>query len=60
MIRGSIRSRDKLGEMWTPDGYSRAATSICTMLEKGWFDGAIGRIEGSTIFRGLMASGIFG
>ena len=45
--------------MWKPDHSSGTAKSIRIMLEKGWFDGAIGRIEGSAIFRGLMTSGIF-
>ena len=39
--------------------FPRAAQLVVDMLDKGWFDDAIGRIEGSKIFGDLMASGKF-
>lgn len=52
----SVRLRDKL-DIWTPHDSHRAAPLIIAMLNKGWFDDAVGRVEGCEIFRGLMASG---
>ena len=43
--------------MGTPPDFARAAHLIVTMLDKGWFDDAVGRVEGHEIFRGLMTSG---
>ena len=45
--------------MWASDGFGRAARPVVDMLDKGWFDDAVGRIEGSDIFDNLMASGNF-
>ena len=44
-------------DMWTSGDFPRAARSIVGMLDKGWFDDAVGRVEGCGIFRGLMGSG---
>ena len=35
----------------------RVAPLVVTMLKKGWFDDAIGRLEGFEIFRELMKQG---
>ncbi|KAG9313677.1 hypothetical protein JVU11DRAFT_6022 [Chiua virens] len=42
--------------MCTSDHCLRAAPVLVSMLEKNWFDDAIGRVEGCEIFRGLMTS----
>ena len=44
-------------DMWTSGDFGRAARPIVGMLDKGWFDDAVGRVEGCEIFRGLMGSG---
>ena len=46
--------------MWTSDHYERAAQRIVAMLDKGWFDDAVGRVEGRDIFERLMRSGNLG
>lgn len=45
--------------MWTADDFPLAAQRIVCMIDKGWFDDAVGRIEGSKIFAELMMSGNF-
>lgn len=44
--------------MWTSEDLSRAHAPqlIVAMLDKGWFDDAVGRVEGSKIFGELVAS----
>ncbi|KAN0094937.1 Uncharacterized alpha/beta hydrolase domain (DUF2235) domain containing protein [Tylopilus felleus] len=42
--------------MWTADDFPLAAQRIVCMIDKGWFDDAVGRIEGSKIFAELMMS----
>lgn len=44
-------------DMWTPADFRHGAQSIVGMLDKGWFDDAVGQVEGCEIFRGLMTSG---
>lgn len=46
--------------MWTPDNFDCAARFIISMIERGWFDDAVGRVEGRDIFEGLMQSGNLG
>ena len=41
----------------TDDLYRHVAKLITAMVDKDWFDDAVGRIEGFEIFRGLMESG---
>jgi len=36
--------------------FGRAAKLIVAMLNRGWFDDAVGRVEGFEVFRGLMTS----
>ena len=43
--------------MLKPDDFPRAAQSTVAMFDKGWFDDAVGRVEGFEIFRELMTSG---
>jgi hypothetical protein len=43
--------------MWTIGDFPRAAKLVLVMLDKGWFDDAVGRVEGSKILKNLMASG---
>ncbi|KAF8555305.1 hypothetical protein OG21DRAFT_920901 [Imleria badia] len=42
--------------MWTIGDFPRAAKLVLVMLDKGWFDDAVGRVEGSKILKNLMAS----
>lgn len=51
--------KDKLA-MWSSSDFPRAAQLIVAMLDRGWFDDAVGRVEGREIFRGLMTSGNLG
>ena len=44
-------------DMWTPADFRRGAQRIVAMLDKGWFDDAVGRVEGCEILRGLMTFG---
>ena len=46
--------------MWISNDYDRAALHIVTMLDRGWFDDAVGRVEGRDIFERLMRSGDLG
>lgn len=46
--------------MWSSSDFPRAAQLIVAMLDRGWFDDAVGRVEGREIFRGLMTSGNLG
>ena len=43
--------------MWTSKNLPRAPQLIVDMLDKGWFDDAVGRVEGSKIFCEHIASG---
>ena len=43
--------------MWKPDDFPRAPQLILAMFDKGWFDDAVGRVEGFKIFGELMTSG---
>ena len=43
--------------MWTSNDFFRAARPILAMVDKGWFDDAVGRLEGCEVFRRLMMSG---
>ena len=58
-VCGSAGMTDE-SDMWTSGDFGRVAQCIVGMLNKGWFDDAVGRIEGCGIFRGLMASGKLG
>ena len=58
-VCGSVRMTDG-SDMWTPADFGRAVQSIVGILDKGWFDDAVGRAEGCEIFRGLMVSGKLG
>lgn len=42
------------------DDFDRAAQLIIAMLDKGWFDDAVGRVEGFEIFHGLVTTGNLG
>lgn len=46
--------------MWTTNDYERVAQLVAAMIEKNWFDGAIGRVEAHNIFGGLMEHGSCG
>ena len=46
--------------MWISNDCDRAARRIVTMLDRGWFDDAVGRVEGRDIFERLMRSGNLG
>ena len=52
----SVRMTDE-SDMWTSGDFPRVAQSVVGMLERGWFDDAVGWVEGCGIFRGLMGSG---
>ena len=41
--------------MWISDDFPRAAQLIVAMFDKGWFDDAVGRVEGFKIFGDLIA-----
>ena len=43
--------------MWRSGDLPRAAQLIVAMFDKGWFDDAVGRVEGFEIFGDLMTSG---
>lgn len=43
-----------------PSNVDRVAQLIVAMLDKGWFDDAVGRAEGFEIFRELVKSGNLG
>ena len=43
--------------MWTSNDFFRAARPILVMVDKGWFDDAVGRLDGCEVFRRLMMSG---
>ncbi|KAG9310463.1 hypothetical protein JVU11DRAFT_9606 [Chiua virens] len=43
-------------DMCTSDHNLHAAPALVSMVNKNWFDDAIGRMEGCEIFRGLMTS----
>lgn len=43
--------------MWTTDDFPGAAQLLVNMLDKGWFDDAVGRVEGSKVFGELVTSG---
>ena len=58
-VCGSAGMTDE-SDMWTSGDFRRVAQCIVGMLDKGWFDDAVGRVEGCEIFRGLMASGKLG
>ena len=45
--------------MWTTNDYERVAQLVAAMIEKNWFDGAIGRVEARDIFWRLMEDGSF-
>ena len=55
-VYGSVWMTDG-SDMWTSGDFRRVAQCIVGMLNKGWFDDAVGRVEGCEVFRGLMASG---
>ena len=55
-VYGSVWMTDG-SDMWTSGDFRRVAQCIVGMLNKGWFDDAVGRVEGCEIFRGLMVSG---
>ena len=46
-------------DWWTFDdsNFRRAAKLIVAMFKKGWFDDAVGQVEGSEILRDLMTFG---
>ena len=46
--------------MWKPANFPRAAQLIVAMFDKGWFDDAVGRVEGFKIFGELMTSSNYG
>ena len=43
--------------MWKSGDFPRAAQLIVAMFDEGWFDDAVGRLEGFKIFGELMTSG---
>jgi hypothetical protein len=43
--------------MWKSGDFHHAAQLIVAMFDKGWFDDAVGRVEGLKIFGELVTSG---
>ena len=43
--------------MWKPGDFPRVPALIVAMFDKGWFDDAVGRVEGFKIFGELMTFG---
>ena len=43
--------------MWSSGTFPRVAQPIVAMFDGGWFDDAVGRVEGFEILRELMTSG---